>query len=145
MTAQITAASTNPFFAAGERFTRNGVEFSLFCKDVLQGLVSALMLIVGTGHMMAEDAALSIAPAGLDGAFFEALLSGRMMGALEIGVAALLFLSTRRGVARTLGVLVLLGYVGFHNTGLTAGDLLSGASSTLFRLAEALEMTSVGA
>ncbi|MEL7486380.1 MAG: hypothetical protein AAGJ87_04070 [Pseudomonadota bacterium] len=142
MTAEFAPAAANPVFAAGSRFIENSREFSMFCKDAVQGLVSALMLIVGSGHMMTEGATLANLPVGLDGAFLENLLSGRTMGALEIMVAGLLFLSTRRGVARTLGVLALLSYIGFHNTGLSVDDLISSASSALHQIADALEMTS---
>ena len=133
-------APQNPFAAAGSRFFAGGMEFSLFCKDILQGLFSALMLIVGSGHMMAGDATVAL-PIGLDGAFFDSLFTGRMMGALEIGVAALLFLSTRRGVARTLGVLALLAYIALHNSGVSVGDLTASASAALRDAADALDMS----
>ena len=143
MTTVTLSSQNNGFAEFGTRIMTDSMKFSLFCKDVVQGLLSGLMVIAGSAQMMVTDYTGSVLPAGFSGAFFEDLFSGRMMGVMQIAVAALLFISTRRGSARTLGILALLGYVAFHNSGVTLEAVLSGTSSLLVQLAEQLEQTSM--
>ncbi len=123
----------------GAQFTDRSIEASKFCKDVIQGLLSALMLIAGSTSLTAGEALAAAIPAGFEGSALEAVFSGRVMGAMEIAVAVLLFIATRRGIARTLGVMALIAYVAAHGSGLTAADIASATSALLTMLAERLD------
>ena len=141
MTSTALTTNNSAFLDMGQRLFSESQAFGLFCKDIVQGLLSGLMMIAGSTQLMTGEAIATLAafPPVLDSAFLQDVLSGRTMGGLEVIVAALLFFSARRGLARTIGVLALVGYLAFQNMGLTGADLLTGASNGLRTLADSLE------
>lgn len=138
----MTTATNSLNFGAGilgERLAHQSLEAGMFCKDILQGLLSAVMLIAGSTSMMAGDAIVNAIPAGFEGSALEGIFTGRTMGLMEIGVAVLLFVATRRGIARTLGVMALIAFVAVNGSGLTTNDLAASASTALHGLADTLD------
>lgn len=132
-------------FALSPQIMTNTKEMGLFCKDVLQGLLSGVMVVSGSTHLMASDL-VNVLPAALNGSFLEGgslagLLQGQSMGVLQLLIAALLFVSTRRGIARTLGILALVAYLGANSAGLMVQDFTVAASSALRGLANMIEAT----
>lgn len=125
----------------GRGFLRRPRAFTLFCKDVLQGLLSGVFLLSGMASMAPEDGLISQL-AHLEVAGVSPFTGETMAGGLQILAAALLFVSARGGVARTLGLTALIGYLALQHAGFMGDDFLAGASDGLRRLADTLEAAS---
>ena len=111
----------------------------LFCKDLLQGVSAALLGIIGAIHMSLQDGLPTELPVNWDIGLIENLSAGNGMAGLQIIAAASLFFATRRGVARTLGVLVILFYLIMHNYGYGSGEIKAQLASIIHSLADLLE------
>lgn len=141
MTRTAVLNSDNALFSFGNHLLSDTKEFCFFCKDMMQGLLSGLLMLLGSSQLMASDFASVVAtlPSGLDNAVFQELFSGSSVGGLQIAAAVLLFISTKRGIARTIGVLALIALVLMQNSGVSTEEFLTGASDGLRGLADRLE------
>jgi len=64
-----------------------------------------------------------------------------MNAVLQVGAGILLFLATRRGLARLTGIVLVLGYIAAQQSGFMSSDLSGFAISILTYLSEALQTT----
>ncbi|MEM8770831.1 MAG: hypothetical protein AAGD92_04180 [Pseudomonadota bacterium] len=97
-------------------FASNAKRTSLFCKDILQGGAVGLLTMIGAERVIA-------APTGVypfDLTNLPSLSASPMMGAVEILAAAALFFATRRGFARTIGLMGIIAYLWMANSGVGA-------------------------
>lgn len=103
-----------------------------FFKDTAQGACSGLLSLLGATHMMGAPTAL--APANGFQSFhgiLERLASGGLAGPAELAGAVVLFLTARRTIARTLGVLLFIGFMAGSANGYTFSEMLTTLSDLL--------------
>lgn len=123
--------------------TSSAAEFALFCKDTLQGIVSALLSIVGGVQAFNAGPLYASIDHDLKTWIIDGLAGSRLIGGIEIAAAALLFLSTTRSIARTLGVVLLLGFIIFQNAGLTGRDIATALSYSFRTVADVFDAGAV--
>ncbi len=114
-----------------------------FFKDIVQGMCSGAMTFVGVLNTIGTD--LSILPSlplerfvdnALNNMAIGEFAASPYAGPVEIAIGAALFLTARRGIARTLGLLGVILYIASVATG-TDMSQFSGLAGDIFKGAEA--------
>ncbi len=123
--------------------TNGAAGFALFCKDTFQGFMSALLTIVGSIQAFTAGPLYANADLSFDALIFDGLANSRLVGGVEIIAAALLFLSTTRSIARTLGVVLILGFIMVQNAGLSGHDITSALSHSFRAVADVFDAGAV--
>ncbi len=117
----------------------------LFCKDILQTIASFMLFLGGSLGMIASDpvGALRHLLMSLMNSqdLAPALVMGEMNAVLQVGAGVLLFLATRRGLARLTGIVLILAYIAAQQTGFMSSDISGFAVSILTYLSDVLQMT----
>ena len=144
MTILTTARPINTTPVASAQVHRGGVmagakESALFCKDTLQGVAAGALSIIGALHISAEDLITTNSEIFVDAGLLEGLSMGRSMGFIEVLAAIFLFLATRRGIARALGVLLVFTYIILTNSGYTTADLAAIVAASLHQIADRID------
>lgn len=144
MAEQLTATSNEflPAVGAGTNILSGSREFSLMCKDTLQGIISGLMMIAGSSQVFFTDVAAYATqlPELLNSSMLESLMVGKGAGGIMLVAAVLLFFSAKRSIARTVGVAGLFGFLTLQNMGVNGGDFLVGLSEGLRVVAGAIDV-----
>ena len=111
-----------------------------FCKDGFQGACAGLLGLLGATHMTGAPSsfgALHSEVPWID-AVWSSISAGGLAGPAELLGGVVLFFAARRTIARTLGLLLFVGYLWAYVNGLTAVDMLTGLSELLASAAERL-------
>lgn len=112
-----------------------------FCKDGFQGACAGLLGLLGATHMTGAPAGfaeLNSNIAWLD-TIWGSLSANGLAGPAEFLGGLALFFAARRTIARTLGLLLFVGFVAAYANGYSATDMLRFLSDMLGRAAGALE------
>ena len=136
----VRAEEARPLFGGlGGGPLSNGIGF---CKDTLQGACGGLLTVLGATHMSAAQTSLPITTAasniGSITGVLQQLSVGALAGPLELLGGVALFLTARRTIARTLGVLVFIGYLAARVNGYELSEILTIAASFLAQASEVI-------
>jgi len=117
-----------------------------FCKDTMQGACSGLLSLLGATHIAEGPAPLVAAGGGIDtlGGILQSLSVGGIAGPVELLGGIVLFLAARRTIARTLGLLLFIGFIWAYANGYELPQMLSIISDLLERAAAALKTSQAG-
>ena len=126
----------------GGDFNRGGPLGGLFgfCRDTAQGACAGLLSLLGATHMMNATGAgaPSVAPQSLTG-LLEGMAASGIAGPVELIGAAVLFFTARRTIARTLGLLLFVGFMAATANGYSITEMLTLLSDVLKGAAGVLE------
>ena len=107
-----------------------------FCGDLAQGLLSGLVFVVGALQMGAEELAAGLPSLSGESSFVDQVFQGQTVGLAQIIVAVLLFLHLKRGAARMLGLLAVIGYVAMHGAETTGSEMLLRVSNAVMHFSD---------
>ena len=111
-----------------------------FLMDMVRGSCAGLLTLLGVLHMTQGAQAAPAAPQGLEtiAAIAQQFSMNGFAGPAELIGGLVLFLTARRGIARTLGVLAFIALVAAYAQGITLADIASLAWAQLGVAATAL-------
>ena len=112
-----------------------------FCKDTVQGACAGLLSLLGATHILTGSNGVAGPVAGPESfaAVLERFAAGGLAGPVELIGAVVLFLTARRTIARTLGLLLFIGFIAAYMRGYSVPDILTALSALLEGAAGALE------
>ena len=111
-----------------------------FAMDCTRGACSGLLALLGASHIAAGQVAQpAIASADPVVAMLESVAAGGLTGPVELFAGVALFLSTRRGLARVLGLLAVLAMTVGYAKGYEPAELLGLIAQLLQTAAGGLE------
>lgn len=113
-----------------------------FATDATRGACSGLLALLGGMHMTGAVSAQQFsAPAGLEslGAMLQQMSMGGIAGPVELIGGLALFLTARRAIARTLGLLAFIAFVVAYAQGYSIADMIAFISTLFTGAAGALE------
>ena len=103
-----------------------------FCKDTAQGACAGLLSLLGASHMMgASSAATSLGGVQSFSGLLERVASGGFAGPVELLGATVLFFTARRTIARTIGLLLFIGFMAAYVNGYSLVEMLNALSELL--------------
>jgi len=107
-----------------------------FITDTVRGSCSGLLALLGGTHITGTASAMTL-PAGTESfvGLMEQLSVGGLTGPVEILGGAALFLTARRAIARTLGLLLFIGFAAAYANGYSVPEMLTALSDLLKRAA----------
>ena len=111
-----------------------------FAMDATRGACAGLLTLLGGVHMTGNlSAQQAVAPPGLEpfAAVVQQFSMHGVSGPAELIGGIVLFLTARRAIARTLGVLVFIGLLFAYSQGYSLADIASYVWSVLSAAAEA--------
>ncbi len=103
-----------------------------FCKDTAQGACAGLLSLLGASHILApSSAAASLGGVQSITGLLERAASGGFAGPVELLGATVLFLTARRTIARTIGLLLFIGFMAATVNGYSMQEMLTVLSDLL--------------
>lgn len=111
-----------------------------FCKDTAQGACAGLLSLLGASHLLgAPSSVASVGGVQSFSGLLERFATGGFAGPVELIGATVLFLTARRTIARTIGLLLFIGFMAAYVNGYSLAEMLSALSELLRGAAGVLE------
>lgn len=116
-----------------------------FVIDALRGGCAGLLALLGGSHITGTAAPLT-APAGFESltGLLQNISAGGLTGPVEILGGAALYLTARRTIARTLGLLLFIGFITAYANGYSTAEILTALSKLLSSAAGAVDSIAGG-
>lgn len=109
-----------------------------FGRDTAQGACAGLLSLLGASHIMgSSSAAASLGGVQSMSGLLERVASGGFAGPVELLGATVLFFTARRTIARTIGLLLFIGFMAAYVNGYSMQEMLT-VFSDLLRAAAGL-------
>ncbi len=102
------------------------------CKDTAQGACAGLLSLLGASHIMgASSSVASVSGVQSFSGLLEQVASGGLAGPVELLGATVLFFTARRTIARTIGLLLFIGFMTAYANGYSMPEMLTALSELL--------------
>ena len=112
-----------------------------FFVDAVRGACSGLLALLGGTHITGTASTITPAGAGFDALpqILEQFSAGGLAGPAELLAGIVLFMTARRTIARTLGLLAFIAFTVAYVNGYSLVDMLTALSDFLAAVAGRLE------
>lgn len=110
-----------------------------FCKDTAQGACAGLLSLLGASHIMGPSSAAAFGGVQSISGLLERVASGGFAGPVELLGATVLFFTARRTIARTIGLLLFIGFMAAYVNGYSMQEMLTALSELLRGVAGVLD------